>query len=43
MALWQHVLKSPEHIRERLLGQYGEGFPYEVRHVLADVIEEAIL
>lgn len=43
MALWEQVLKAPDHIKERILGQYGDAFPLEVRHYLSDVIEEKIL
>lgn len=42
MTLWDQILIAPLHVRERILSQYGENFPLEVRCYFAKVIEEKI-
>lgn len=43
MTLWEQIMKTPTPVKERLLSQYGEVFPLEVRCYLADFIEEKVL
>lgn len=43
MKLWDQVLKSAENIRLRIIEEYTAcQFPIDVRHCLADEIEEKV-
>lgn len=44
MTLWEQIMTTvPNHIRDRILGQYTDSFPLEVRCYFAAFIEDKIL
>lgn len=43
MSLWARVNQLPQPILEQIRFIYGSNFPIEVRHYLADWIEERLL
>lgn len=43
MALWSRILNMPGEAMQSVRLHYGNNFPIEVRHYLADWIEDRLL